>query len=48
MKFLKNLLMGIPIKGEPINFTNKVHTTMPPNVKITYQEWYDGSWINNL
>lgn len=48
MKLLKTFLMGSPRRGESIHYEVKIHTTMPPGVTISYEEWYGGKWINNL
>lgn len=48
-RIIKQLFIGIPIKGEPyLKSTGIHHTTMPPGVKISWEEWYNGKWINNL
>lgn len=49
MKYIKQLLLGIPLKGEPVDYKNvSTKVVMPPGVNITYEQWKSGSWINNL
>ena len=48
MKYIKQLLLGTPLRGEPVNYNPTSTVVMPPGVSITYEQWEAGSWINNL
>ena len=49
MKYIRKLILGTPLRGEPVDY-KKVSTkvVMPPGINITYEEWEAGSWINNI
>lgn len=48
IKYIKNLIMGIPVKGEPVIYTTKKYTTMPPGCNISMEEWENSdAWMQH-
>ena len=45
LRFIKKLLMGVPVKGIPIDYTATTYQTVMPFPDITWEEWKAGKWI---
>ena len=45
LKFIKALLIGVPVKGIPIDYKATTYTTIMPSSDITWEEWEMGKWI---